>query len=234
MVYVTSIERMSQGGASDVEELGSTKDDEEQQRHTPISSNPSPQRVGPTHGAVPHQPNMDAGHTNHMQGVEYAPDLLRGTTQMPHMLGSDMAPERPYDVPEIMNMSNMYPGQPDGSRKSSNFASPSDYTSPTSPMYQNWQSSTPPNNQPVYSFTQHAPGPSSNFVGQPGVHMAHHPPFLGSSFDGLPRAHDSQGSNMFRPGAIGQHSLAHQPSYYDTPSIPADVKVEPAIRQPPH
>lgn len=236
VVYVTSIERMSQGAASDIDELGSTRDEEEQQRHTPISSNASPQRVGPTHATMSHQQNIDAAPPNHMQGVDYPGELMVRGTPMPHsMLGSELASERPtFEVPEMMNISNVYPGQHDSSRKSSTFASPPDYASPTTPMYHHWQTgSTPPNNQPVYSFAPHAPGPSSNFVGQHGVHMTASQPFLGPSFDGLARPHEPQ-AGMFRPGGIGQSSLSHQPSYYETPTIPADVKVENTLRNPPH
>ncbi len=228
---------MSQGAASDVEELGSTKDEEEQ-RHTPISSNASPQRVNPTHATMSHQQSIDAGQTNHMQGVDYAGDMLVRGTQMPHsMLGSELAPERTtFEVPEMMSLPNLYPGQHDSSRKSSAFASPPDYASPTTPIYQqHWQTgSTPPNNQAVYSFTPHAPGPPSNFVAQSGVHMSQSQPFLGPSFDGLARANDSHNSSIFRPSGIGQNSLSHQPSYYETQTAPADVKVETTLRNHPH
>lgn len=217
MVYVTSIERMSQGAASDIDELGSTKDEEEQ-RHTPISSNASPQRMGPTHATMSH----DAAPSSHMQGVDYSGDLLVRGTPIPHpMLGSELASERTFEVPEIMGLPNVYPGQHDASRKST-FASPSEYASPTTPIYQHWQTgSTPPNNQAVYSFTPHAPAPPSNFVAQPGVHMTQNQPFLGH-YDG------------FRPSGIGQSSLAHQPSYYETPTIPADVKSESTTLRNPH
>ncbi|RYP21217.1 hypothetical protein DL765_002356 [Monosporascus sp. GIB2] len=236
-VFVTSIERVSQGGGSDAEELDSAKDEEEQQRHTPISSTASPQRVGPAHVAISHQQSIAPGPTHHMQGADYAGDLMDRGTQLPHpILGSELAPERTqYEMSEMMSLPNIFPGQHDSSRKSSAFASPSEYASPTTPIYQHWQSaSTPSNNQAMYSFPPHQPGPQPSFVSQSGVHMTQSHQYLGASFDGLTRGHpDSQSGPMFRPGSIGQAPLAHQHSYYDTPT-PAGVKVETTLRNHPH
>ncbi|RYP60736.1 hypothetical protein DL770_009937 [Monosporascus sp. CRB-9-2] len=239
-VFVTSIERVSQGGGSDAEELDSAKDEEEQQRHTPISSTASPQRVGTAHVTISHQQSIAPGPTHHMQGADYAGDLMVRGTQLPHpILGSELAPERTthFEMSEMMSLPNIFPGQHDTSRKSSAFASPSEYASPTTPIYQqHWQNaSTPPNNQAMYSFTSHQPGPQTNFVGQPGVHLTQSHQYVGASFDGLARGHhDSQSGPMFRPGGIGHASISHQQSYYDAPITPGGVKVETTLRNPPH
>lgn len=240
LVFVTSIDRMSQGGASDIDELGSMKDEEEPLRHTPISSNPSPQRIAHTQAAMPPHPSIDDGAPNHMQGVDFPGELMVRGTQITHpMLGSELGPERSttFDVPEMMHLPSVYPNHQDSSRKSSNFASPSDYASPTTPIYPHWQAgSTPPNNQSMYSFQQHPPGPPPGFVGGPSnIHMTQNQQYLGTPFDAISRgAHDSQGGGMFRPGGMTPSSLPHQPSYYDTATIPADVKIETGLRNPPH
>lgn len=219
-----------------MEELGSMKDEEEPPRHTPISSNASPQRLAHTHATIPPQHSIDS---THMQGVDYAGDMMVRGTQIPHpMIGSELGPERHtnFDVPEMINLPNIYPNHHDSSRKSSTFASPSDYASPATPIYPHWQTgSTPPTNPPMYSFQQHHPAPASYVGGPSNVHMTQNQPYLGPPFDAMSRgAHDPQGGGMFRPGGMTPSSLPPQPSYYDTATIPADVKVETGLRNPPH
>ena len=216
------------------------KDEEEPPRHTPISSNASPQRIAHTHATIPSQHSIDPGASAHLQGVDYAGDMMVRGPQLAHpMIASELGPERHanFDVPEMINLPNIYPNHHDSSRKSSTFASPSDYASPATPIYSHWQTgSTPPTNQAMYSFQQHPPGPQAGYVGGPSnVHMPQNQPYLAAPFDTMSRgAHDPQGGSMFRPGGMTSSSLPPQPSYYDTATIPADVKVETGLRNPPH
>ncbi|KAI0010301.1 hypothetical protein F4779DRAFT_315729 [Xylariaceae sp. FL0662B] len=253
-VFVMPDDRLGQGYVSDPEDLNPLRDDGDQ-NPTPASSNASPQRANTSQPLIPQSHNAGGSPASQMSGEGFVGDIPVRSAHFPQpVMGPEMTAERPAFVeatsmpgqPSLhttasLGLQTMYTSPHDSSRRSSIFASPSEYASPATPtMYPQWQTgSAAPSNAPVYAFPQQAASGHPPFVGQPGVEMPQNQQYLGAGFDGLPRGpHDAHHGNIYRPGGVGQSSLP-QPNYpgymsHEGGTIPGPgVKADTLSRHPP-
>ncbi|KAJ4409682.1 hypothetical protein N0V82_009439 [Gnomoniopsis sp. IMI 355080] len=120
-----------------------------------------------------------------------------------------------------MSLSEPYSDPHAVSRRSSLYASPTEYAgSSSSGIYQNWQQSTPANTSPVYSFQHSHQQPSSAgaYVEQQPVSLTQAPQYLEApTFDPMHTGPPS----LFRPtsvpqGPVNTHTTHSFPNYHST------------------
>ncbi|KAI5868132.1 hypothetical protein GGS23DRAFT_544176 [Durotheca rogersii] len=283
VVHVMANDRVGQSYVSDAEDVSPGRDDGEH-NPTPGSSSVSPSRpnMPPPQMALVGQQAHSAEQSPAMQMSSDAFGEMqgRGTAYPQPVLGQEMVTaERSAFTVEGASLSGqapalhptpglgiheMYASPHESSRRSSMFASPSEYTSPATPnMYPQWQGqgvSAPPSGSSIYSFPQPQPQPAGaqhhhhhnhqqppppppSFVAHTGVAIAHSQSYGSPSFDGLPRAaHDAQqhSAGLYRPAPLGQASLPH-PGYQNYlsphesgPISASSIKPDPLPRHPAH
>jgi hypothetical protein len=233
IVYVSSNDQISQDYASDTEEFG-VKDEDEQHGSGPISSSASPQRLATSHALLSQEQGQDSSSpNNNMVGGGYVGDLVvRPTPFAPSLITPDLGSERQsfegHNVATHTNgnlgLSEIYASPHDSSRKSSIFTPASEYASPTTPIYPQWQTgSTAPSSHALYSFTSQSPTTHHHFVSQPGVSIPPHQHYMGNPFDSLPRAsHDQQGG-IYRAPAGYSNYLPQDASTVPLPGVKAEA-----------
>ena len=228
---------------SDTEDISPTNKEEVEESRVPsVSSSASPQRsVG--HGMLPNSSN-DHGPGGNLTGPPFLGELphRNNTYPAPGMMHSDLHPEHHAFVdsggslgvsgqtslhgPHAMPLQNMIPASHDSTRRPSLFSSPSDFGNQSDPnMYSTWQQgSTAPNTSPMYAFTPQQQGQTQgHFIPPSAVSMPQNPPYLGSTFEGMPRGYDPNHGQIFRPNNVppgslqGQNYHMHLPHHGRTP-----------------
>ncbi|KAI1143995.1 hypothetical protein F5Y05DRAFT_13857 [Hypoxylon sp. FL0543] len=227
VVYVMQNDRVGQGYVSDTEDVTPGREDGE---HNPTtnSSSSSPQRTSASQTIIPQTHSTEQSPTTQISGDTFGDMPVRATQYSQPVLGPEMTTERQtfVDAPSISNQAPLHPttniglhdiytNPHDSSRRSSMFTTPSEYTSPATPtMYQQWQTgSAAPSNPPVYTFPQQASNAHPSFVNHTGVTIPQNQQYMGTSFDSLPRAHDTQHGGMMRalPQPGFSSYISHEP-----------------------
>lgn len=244
IVYVMHDDRVGQGYISDTEDVTPIKEDGGHNT-TPNSSSSSPQRTSIAQALIPPTQSTEQSPTTQMSSDAFGEMPVRGAQYSQPVLGPEITAER-HSFVETPTMSSqaslqtttniglhdMYTSPHDNSRRSSMFASSSEYASPATPtMYSQWQTgSTAPSNPPVYAFPSQTGNAHQSFVGHAGVSMTQNQAYMGS-FDGLPRSsHDTQNSGILR--ALPQPGYPNYMPHESGALSGSGVKADPLPRHP--
>ncbi|KAI1460624.1 hypothetical protein F4805DRAFT_465475 [Annulohypoxylon moriforme] len=246
IVHVMPNDRVGQGYVSDTEDVTPGREDGDH-NPTPNSSSASPQRTSIPQALMAQAHSTEPSPTTQMSSDAFVGDMpVRGNQYSQPILNPEMTAERQtfVDAPPIPNQAplhsttnigihDMYTNTHDSSRRSSMFASPPEYTSPATPtIYQQWQAnSTAPSNPSIYTFPQQTGNAHQPFVGHTGVPMQQNQQYIGTSFDGLPRAsHETQHGGMMR--ALPQPGYPSYMSHEPGPLSATGTKPDPLPRHP--
>ncbi|KAI0382941.1 hypothetical protein F5Y04DRAFT_35795 [Hypomontagnella monticulosa] len=239
IVYVMHDDRVGQGYISDTEDITPIKEDGEHNT-SPNSSSASPQRTTMSQALIPPAHSTEQSPTTQMSGDAFVGDMpVRGAQYTQPVLGAEITTERhsfvetptmstqaPLQTTSSIGLHDMYTSPHDNSRRSSMFASSSEYASPATPtMYSQWQTgSAAPSNPSAYSFPSQPSSAHSSFVGHAGVPMQQNQTYI-SSFDGLPRgSQDAQHNTLLRalPQPGYPNYMAHEPGAMSASNVKAD------------
>lgn len=250
VVYIMADDKTPDNYQSDNEEGNAARDNDENDPSS-MSSSVSPQKITAPHNLMPPS-NAEQNHSSALQAAPFISDLPVRTTHYVSPLvppdivqehhayvdGSGIAagtPAQQLQPHPSMAMTDICANPHDASRRSSIFSPPAEYSgSPTPGMYPaNWQSgTTAPNNTTMYAFTQQHQQQhgQATFVPQPSVPISQGQQYMGTSFDGMPRAYDPGQANLFRAPSVHNpipHSQAY-PGYIENRAIPnPGLKMEP-------
>ncbi|KAH8673995.1 hypothetical protein BX600DRAFT_433592 [Xylariales sp. PMI_506] len=234
-VYVSSDERVPDGYTSDNDEASPVKSDEEQDQRTE-SRSISPPKATATASLIGYSAAQDSTDNNnaHIHG---------GYMQQP--MGSDLPTEHPQyvdgsnmSIPGSLHTSgsisvpDLYASPHETTRRSSFINQPSDYNSPTTPVYHGgWNSTSAPNAAAMYTIHEQPAGSHPAF-GQPATSLAQAQQYISSGYDGLGRTPTLNHPSMFRSGSVGQGSVHHTHGYsgymtHEAGGLPgSSIKVE--------
>ncbi|RFU72839.1 hypothetical protein TARUN_9412 [Trichoderma arundinaceum] len=220
-VYVMAEDKMPESYASDTEDTGFIKDEDEHD-----VSRPKP----PPAQCLPHPTSAEPSSATSIRGPTFMNDMTVRANAFPQSLIPEI-PAQQHNFVEGGAMS-VHSGQPvattaannialemvasphDASRRPSVF---SDYASPGGNLYsQQWpQASTAANGSSMYPYAQQqTTAQPTPFVGS-GVSMTPNQPFIASTFEAPHRSdYDQNGNPIFRSGDLSQAPPVNQQQGY--------------------
>ncbi|KAK1994094.1 hypothetical protein LX36DRAFT_683880 [Colletotrichum falcatum] len=236
-VFVMSEDKFPENPPSDNEDNGFVKEEDE---HPSINSSTSPSKTGAPHDLL-HTSSGDHSPAGPLHGGAYMNEMpMRNQQYSAQMMSSSIQPEHHFVEnnnihPPGMPLQELVPASHDPHRRSSMYASPTEYSNAASAgMYtQPWQGGTAaPGGNSVYSFTPQQPGPAQGHFATSSVPMSQNQ-YMPTPYDNMSRAgFDS----VFRPVSASQTPVQNSqgfPGYLPTDArgIPGPgAKPEPLAR----
>ncbi|KAL7786734.1 hypothetical protein V8C37DRAFT_287279 [Trichoderma ceciliae] len=219
-VYVMAEDKMLESYASDTEDAGFIKDEEDHDVSRPKL---------PAAQCLPHPTSAEASSATSIRGPTFMNDMTVRANAFPQSMIPEITPQQHTFVEG--NTMSVHSGQPvattaagnialdmvasphDASRRQSVF---SDYASPGGNIYgQQWpQASTATSGSSMYPYAQQQTSAQSTpFVGS-GVSMTPNQPFIASTFEAHRNDYDQNGNQIFRSGDLAQAPPVNQQQGY--------------------